>query len=114
MNIEVALSANLFFGCKGSVAQCTSWSASGDADFGETASVTGIELVDSTGNPIQNFSITSTSGTFYGPNGVIPEPATAAELLGGVLAILAFARLRDKFQGPRAGRLGRSENNETT
>jgi hypothetical protein len=61
-------------------------------DFSTTATLTGISVVDGLGHPVTDFSITSASGTAYGPNGVegspaVPEPG-AAWLAGLGLAAL--------------------------
>lgn len=51
--------------------------------FGNTATISGIQLFDNAGNQVNTFSIASGSGTFYDANGVrlggaaaAPEPAT--------------------------------------
>jgi hypothetical protein len=78
VDIEVALAANLYFGCDVTdpfdPAECDNWSANGVTDYSHTALLTGIELFDTTGAPINTFTISSASGTSYGSDGVNPEP----------------------------------------
>ena len=93
VSIEVALAANEFFGCKitnPDPAECDSWSATGVTDYSHTAILTGIELFDSTGAPINTFQISSASGTAYGPDGVVPEPNTLVLCLSIIVVFGAF------------------------
>ena len=60
------------------------------ANFLSTMLLTGITVLDSQGRAVPNFTIQSESGTVYGENGVVPEPASAALLALGVLAIGVF------------------------
>ena len=61
-------------------------------DFTGGATLTGIEL-QANGQPVNDFTITSESGTPYGPNGV-PEPAIGAMTLAGVAAMAGVASRR--------------------
>jgi hypothetical protein len=67
----------------------------GDAAFSSTARLTGILVFDSNGNPIDNFAISSESGTIYGAGGVnsaVPEPnSLALTLFGGVALFIRIA-----------------------
>jgi hypothetical protein len=56
-------------------------------DFSRGVTLTGIEL-QANGQPVSNFTITSESGTAYGPTGV-PEPAIGAMMLAGVASLAA-------------------------
>ncbi|HEV7574614.1 MAG TPA: PEP-CTERM sorting domain-containing protein [Caldimonas sp.] len=71
---------------------------SADSSFASTALLTGIDIFDAAGRPIDDFSIVSGSGTFYGANGVqiaaVPEPTTAALLATGLAGMLAAWRRR--------------------
>jgi hypothetical protein len=97
VNIEVALAANLYFGCHVTdtfdPVECGNWSASGVTDYSHTAILTGIELFDTAGAPINTFTISSASGTSYGPDGVTPEPCSFALCLGAV-AVFGAIRYR--------------------
>lgn len=68
----------------------------GDASFLNSATLTGIEVFDSGGNALDAFTISSGSGTSYGPGGVIavPEPRTALMLCLGLLCLPWLRRLR--------------------
>jgi hypothetical protein len=61
---------------------CTIWGSGKTAtsDFLDTAVMTGIALVDSNGNPISDFSVTSESGTVYTANGVVSCAGAVCEL----------------------------------
>ena len=98
VNIEVALSANLYFDCDTlDPAECVIWSGRGMTDYSHTAILTGIELFDSTGAPINTFKISSASGTAYGPDGVVPEPNSFVLSLS-VIVVLGAVRYRSKMQ----------------
>lgn len=66
-----------------------------DASFLSTARLTGI-VARANGQAVTSFSVASASGTLYGPGGVaaVPEPATAALWLAGVLVLTGRAALR--------------------
>jgi hypothetical protein len=66
-----------------------------EASFLSTARLTGI-VARANGQAVTSFSVVSASGTLYGPGGVaaVPEPATAALWLVGVLAVASHAALR--------------------
>jgi hypothetical protein len=55
----------------------------GTANF--SWALSGITLTDSAGNPVNNATYTSASGTQYGPNGVIPEPRSLFLLSFGLI-----------------------------
>ena len=59
----------------------------GDASFFTSARLTGIQVLDSSGRAVPDFTITSASGTPYGPGGVaaVPEPSAALLLCAGLL-----------------------------
>lgn len=59
----------------------------GDASFFTSARLTGIQVLDSSGASVADFTITSASGTLYGPGGVmaVPEPSAALMLCAGLL-----------------------------
>jgi hypothetical protein len=67
--------------------------SSGRVDFLTSARLTGIEVLDSGGLPLDAFSVIAGSDTSYDRNGVagtiaaVPEPSTAALLIAGGLAI---------------------------
>lgn len=67
-------------------------SATAHVDFSRGVTLTGIEL-RANEQPVSNFTITSESGTAYGPTGV-PEPAIGAMTLAGVVSLAAAARRR--------------------
>ena len=80
---------------------CVDWTGSAMSNFGSTAIMTGIEVYDAAGVRIDDFSITSESGTAYTSHGVVPEPSTLFLVgLGGLLAYRKRTRLgqsaRDK------------------
>jgi hypothetical protein len=60
-----------------------------DVSFLDSAKLTGIQMFDSAGQALDTFSITSGSGTLYGPGGVVavPEPGTWALMAVGLLAV---------------------------
>jgi hypothetical protein len=61
-------------------------------DYSSTAVLSTIKVFDSSGDPVNDFMITSASGTSYSASGVIPEPATWTML--GVAMIAAVLYLR--------------------
>jgi hypothetical protein len=52
-------------------------------DFSTTAKLTGIKILDGSGNVVTDFAVQSASGTLYGAMGVVPEPSVAALVLTG-------------------------------
>lgn len=64
------------------------------ADYAHSSMLTGIDIKDANGNPVSNFSISSSSGTQYTPNGVVPEP-NAIFLTATVIGAVGL-RLRTK------------------
>jgi hypothetical protein len=74
--------------------------SNGSASFYSSVRMTGIEVLDSGGNIVPSFSVTSGSGTLYGAAGVVPEPGTWVLLVCG-LGVLALR--------PAAGRQRVSE-----
>jgi hypothetical protein len=69
---------------------------SGAADYSNTATLTGIQVLDSTSNPVSNPSFASASGLVYTVDGVAPEPASWLLLASGLAAVAAF-RYRRRF-----------------
>jgi hypothetical protein len=69
--------------------------SAGNASFFSSARLTGIEVFDSSGTALSAFTVSSASGTLYGPGGVIavPEPESAALLVLGIAALCSL-RLR--------------------
>lgn len=65
-----------------------------EANFSNTVTLTGIQILDANGNPITTFQITSGSGQQYTAAGVVPEPAASALLGGGLLTLALAARRR--------------------
>lgn len=69
-----------------------------DTGFGNTATITGIELFDSTGRRLPDFSITSGSGTLYTARGVqtvVPESGTLFLMLAtGAMGGAAYCLTR--------------------
>lgn len=65
-----------------------------DASFFSSARLTGIQVFDSGGQALGNFTVTSGSGTLYGPGGVVavPEPSVALLLGAGLLWLRARRR----------------------
>jgi hypothetical protein len=57
----------------------------GAANFSSTATLTGIEMFDASGNRVTNFTVTSESGTAYS---TVPEPATFIACGLGIAGIL--------------------------
>lgn len=62
--------------------------AYGTADSSLGATLAGIQLFDSQGNPVSDFSLTSMSGTQY-----VPEPNTALLVVAGLGALAGRKRL---------------------
>jgi hypothetical protein len=68
--------------------------------FFDTAQITSIALVDANGNPINNTSISFSSGTNYNaipsdiPTNATPEPSTLALLGSGLVRAAAMAGRR--------------------
>jgi len=62
------------------------------ANYYNTLVLDGITVTDDAGDPINNFTITSESGTHYGPNGVVPEPSALMLLGVGIAAMLLLVR----------------------
>jgi hypothetical protein len=79
------------------LAQVFSWQegASAIADYSHTAVLSQIVVRDSEGKLVDDFAITSASGTNYGATGVIPEPGSAVLLLTGLGAAAWLRRRRD-------------------
>lgn len=79
------------------LAQVFSWEegASAIADFSHTAVLSEIVVRDSAGRLVDDFGITSASGTSYDANGVVPEPGSAALLLTA-LGTAAWLRRKHK------------------
>lgn len=67
-----------------------------DTGFGQTATITGIELFDNLGQSVPEFTISSGSGTLYTASGVqvvvVPEAGTLALLIAG--ASIGLIRIR--------------------
>lgn len=63
--------------------------SNGSASFYSSVRMTGIQVLDSAGDAVPAFSVTSGSGTLYSAAGVVPEPGTWALLLCG-LGVLAL------------------------
>ena len=73
----------------------------GEANFSETATLAGIEVVDANGNPVSGVTITSDSGTVY-PE-IVPEPGTCALIVpAALLWFVARWRLRRRVACPAA------------
>jgi hypothetical protein len=92
VNIEVGLGANLWIRCRttaGSPNACDSWSGTGTTDFSHTGLLTGIELFDTNGVPIDAFTISSASGTAE-PSSLLLCLSSVAVL--GILRLLTFRR----------------------
>jgi hypothetical protein len=68
------------------------------SSFASTALLTGIDIFDAAGQPIDDFTIVSGSGTLYGPHGLqvaaVPEPATTVLLAIGLAAMSGAWRRR--------------------
>lgn len=70
----------------------------GEANFANTASLAGIQIVDANGNPVSGVTFTSGSGTTY--QTVVPEPGTLASAAAGGALLWAVAGRRRR--GARA------------
>ncbi len=66
----------------------------GESNYSDTATLTGIEIVDANGNPVSGATVTSGSGTVY--QEVVPEPSTWAALLAGCAVLLVIQRRRSR------------------
>lgn len=68
------------------------------SSFASTALLTGIDIFDAAGRPIDGFTIVSGSGTIYGPQGLqvaaIPEPTTTVLLATGLVGMFGAWRRR--------------------
>ena len=64
--------------------------------YRNTASITGLTVLDAQGSPITNYSISSESGANYA---FVPEPGSAWLLGSGVLVLLRKRRSRSQAQG---------------
>lgn len=71
---------------------------SGTADYSHTAILTGMQVYDSTMNPISNPGFASAAGVQYSVNGAVPEPASVVLLGAGLLAIGAFRYRKRKVK----------------
>jgi len=71
---------------------------SATSSFASTALLTGIDIFDAAGRPLDDFTIVSGSGTLYGPHGLqvaaVPEPTTAALLAAGLAGMFGAWRRR--------------------
>jgi len=74
-------------------------SGSATADFTNTLRLSSLQLFGPDGQPVTGATFTSASGTQYGPNGVVPEPASA--LLLGSAAVLLISRCRKRSHRQR-------------
>ena len=65
-----------------------------DSSFLSSARLTGIQVFDSNGQAVSDFTITSGSGTLYGPAGVVavPEPSALLMLCVGLLCLAGLRR----------------------
>ena len=64
---------------------------SGEANFSDTLTLAGIEIVDANGNPVSGVTVTSASGTSYD---VVPEPTAVTCLLLAAAVLLIVVRRR--------------------
>jgi hypothetical protein len=89
VEVEGTVGTNLTFSCSAPVvtAACLGWTGEGDVDFAHTVVLDGIHLFDDSGNPIQDFTISSQSGTKYTSSGVVPEPDSLL-LIATVLSLV--------------------------
>jgi hypothetical protein len=86
-----------------------SWNGGESVDFSNNATITGVSVFDSDGNPVSTFTISSNSGAQWGPDGItplsppisdIPEPDTYQLLLVGILSFVVI-RFVSKSDTPR-------------
>ncbi|MDX2177947.1 MAG: hypothetical protein SFV18_00040 [Bryobacteraceae bacterium] len=72
----------------------TPFDLAGIADLGNSVYLTGLQVLDSAGNPLTSYRISSSLGFAYGPGGIstVPEPGTFA--LVAPLAAFAAYRIR--------------------
>jgi hypothetical protein len=73
-----------------------------DADFLNTARLSGVELFDASGTQVSDFTLTASSGTNYigaVPPSVVPEPTSMSLLLAGGAAALVSTRRRRRTGG---------------
>ena len=68
---------------------------SGTSDFSGTLKLSTIEVVDSLGNPVSVWTVSSGSGTVYN-QALVPEPTTLALLAFGGTLILARRRNKNR------------------
>jgi hypothetical protein len=96
VSISALLSPALSISCNtGPVGSpCDDWSGWATSYFGSTATLVGIEVYDSAGEPVPEFSILSESGTHYTSRGVVAEPSTVLLVVAGLAACVRRRRLR--------------------
>jgi hypothetical protein len=80
----------------------------GDVEFMSTVKLTGIDVLDSNGRPLDDVSIASGSGTVYDRNGVetvsaVPEPSEAALLFVGLVVFGAQATRKMRLRRLQGG-----------
>ena len=98
---------------------CNSWTGISQTDFYHTALLSGIRVLDDHGAAIDDFTITSQSGTSYSVNGVqqtptIPEPSTLLLVVSAVAADRCRRLLRARATPPLAGSSKRPNLNSST
>ena len=100
LNLTYGTAFDLTFGL---LAYALPRDGSASSNFISTALLTGIDVFDSQGNKIDDFSILSGSGTRYDANGVhlaaVPEPTTLAFLGTGAFGLFACRFLRRRKPG---------------
>ena len=64
---------------------------SGFANFSDTLTLAGVEIVDANGNPVSGVTVTTDSGV---PVNVVPEPATWTLVAGATLLLFIIVRRR--------------------
>jgi hypothetical protein len=69
---------------------------SGSADYSETETLTGIQVMDTNMNAISNSTFTSASGVQYSADGVAPEPGTVLLFASAMTLIAGFRRFRQQ------------------